>query len=197
MWRLARASCNSARDALLIAAWESLTRGSHTSSRVGGRTSYCAGVLELSGVHGYSTEWRHQKRGRPIQGGVAIIDPEFVEEEIRSGRLMFPFADMAPVISSYQSFIPNRSPHHPAGSRLRDWLRRNADIAPSSGGFGEAHRRRWLRSPAPQVDGAERGAADHRAAQSLGVIVFLLSLAGVPPKGSKLHAPSPSQAARL
>ncbi|MGK9338012.1 LysR substrate-binding domain-containing protein [Sinorhizobium meliloti] len=71
--------------------------------------------------------------------GVAIINPEFVGEEIRSGRLIFPFPDMAPVISSYQFIYPQSKANHPGVTRFREWLRKNADLAlqnPAPNGFG-------------------------------------------------------------
>ena len=75
--------------------------------------------------------------------GIALVNPEFVKDELKSGRLVCPFPAIAPVISSYQFIYPRAQANHVGVVRFRHWLRLNADIAaidPVATGFGTPER---------------------------------------------------------
>jgi LysR family glycine cleavage system transcriptional activator len=64
--------------------------------------------------------------------GVAMINPEFVVDELESGRLILPFPDMTPSISSYHYIYPKSKADHPGVLNFQEWLRKTTDtVCPS------------------------------------------------------------------
>lgn len=84
---------------------------------------HSAGVGGLAPAHEQTFETRNFAIQAAIDGlGVAIVDPALVQDELHSGRLVQPFAQILPTTNAYHLVRPAGRLDSEEFSAFRDWL---------------------------------------------------------------------------
>lgn len=89
-----------------------------------------AGLPDLTPAHEQQFETRNFAIAAAIRGlGVAIVDPLLVQEELKDGRLVQPFAQTLPASSAYYLVWPDWRTETAKLAAFRDWLLEEAGTA--------------------------------------------------------------------
>ncbi len=84
---------------------------------------HAAGINDADAEHGPVFETRNFAIQAAIDGlGVAVVDPHLVTEELKSGRLMQPFAELPISRGAYYLVYPDRIAKAGRFIAFRDWL---------------------------------------------------------------------------
>lgn len=69
--------------------------------------------------------------------GVALLNPQFVDEELRTGQLVAPFENILTSTTSYFYVYSSNNMRDPNVLALQDWLITNNNFKPTSSGWAE------------------------------------------------------------